>query len=165
MYFKPLQLPGNSVSPVRDYQRQRWQLAELLAYYDRQFVQNAYLVLLKRDADVEGLTQRLHKLHTGEMSRLEVLFRMRYGPEGKEHKTVVRGLMRAFLLERSCRIPVLGLIPRYILAVLRLPRMQRDIEEIRALMAMQHNGSEDKHQAIVDFQNRELGRVISRLRH
>ena len=42
---------------------------------------------------------------------------------------------------------------------------QRDIEEIRALMAMQHNDSEDKHRAIVDFQNRELGRVISRLRH
>lgn len=165
VYFKPLQLPGTSDSPVRDYQRQRWSLAELLAYYDRQFVQNAYLVLLKRDADVEGLTQRLHKLHTGELSRLEVLFRLRYGPEGKEHKTVVRGLMRAFLLERACRIPVLGLIPRYILAVLRLPRMQRDIEEIRALMAMQHNDSEDKHRAIVDFQNRELGRVISRLRH
>ena len=165
VYFKPLQLPGTSDSPVRDYRRQRWSLAELLAFYDRQFVQNAYLVLLKRDADVEGLTQRLHKLHTGEMSRLEVLFRLRYGPEGKEHKTQVRGLMRAFLLERACRIPVLGWIPRYTLAVLRLPRMQRDIEEIRALMAMQHNGSEDKHQAIVDFQNRELGRVISRLRH
>lgn len=161
--FTPLQLPGTSDSPVRDYQRQHWSLAELLAYYDRQFVQNAYLVLLKRDADVEGLTQRLNKLHTGEMSRLEVLFRLRYGPEGKEYKTRVRGLLPAFLLERVCRIPVLGLLPSFVLALVRLPRMKRDIEEIRSLMAMQRNDSEDKSRAIVDFQNSELSRLASRL--
>ncbi len=53
--FRPLQLAGTAAAVGRDYQRQRWSVGELLAYYDRQFVQNAYLVLLKRDADVEGL--------------------------------------------------------------------------------------------------------------
>ena len=57
--FLPLQLPGESDSVGRDYRRNHWSVSELLAYYDKQFVQNAYLVLLKRDADVEGMTQRL----------------------------------------------------------------------------------------------------------
>ncbi len=114
LHFAPLELTGNSTSTGRDYRRDRWSLGELLSYYDRQFVQNAYLVLLKRDADVEGLTDRLRRLQTGEVSRIELLFRLRSGPEGKEHKTRVSGLVRAFILERTCRVPVIGLIPGYL---------------------------------------------------
>lgn len=161
--FLPLQLPGESDSVGRDYRRNHWSVSELLAYYDKQFVQNAYLVLLKRDADVEGMTQRLHKLQVGEQSRLELLFRLRYGPEGKEHKVRVGGLLRAFIIERVCRIPVIGLVPAYLRALLRLPRMQRDIEELRGLLAMQKNDSDNKARAIVEFQNMEFGKLIRKL--
>ncbi len=162
-HFSPLELTGSSTSIGRDYRRDRWSLGELLSYYDRQFVQNAYLVLLKRDADVEGLTGRLQRLQTGEVSRIELLFRLRYGPEGKEHKTRVRGLLWAFILERLCRVPVIGVIPGYFWALLCLPRMQRDIEEIRGLIAMQKNDSDDKDRAIVDFQNEKFDKIIRRL--
>lgn len=161
--FKPLQLGANAGVVGRDYQRQQWSVAELLGYYDRQFVQNAYLVLLKRDADVEGLNARLHMLHTGETSRLELLFRLRYGPEGKQHRTVVKGLVRAFAIERLCRLPVIGVIPRYLRALLYLPRMQRDIEQLRGLIAMQKNDLDDKSQGIVDFQNEHLEKIIRHL--
>ena len=161
--FRPLQLSGNSGAIGRDYQRQRWSVGELLSCYDRQFVQNAYLVLLKRDADVEGLTSRLQKLHTGEMSRLELLFRLRYGPEGKQHKTVVSGLVRAFAIERLCRVPVIGAIPRYLRALLYLPRMQRDIEQLRGLVAMQKNELDAKDQALADFQNEHFAKIIRHL--
>lgn len=162
--FAPFILPGKSSAHVQDYLRQRWSLEELLRFHDRQFVQNAYLVLLKRDADIEGLNNRLRKLQSAELSRVEVLFRLRFGPEGKARATRVSGLMRAFLLERLCRIPLLGLVPACALALLRLPRMQREIEEIRGLIAMQKNDSDDKLQALVDFQNDELGRIAKRLK-
>lgn len=161
--FKPLQLSGTSAAIGRDYQRQTWSVGELLAYYDRQFVQNAYLILLKRDADVEGLNARLEMLHTGETSRLELLFRLRYGPEGKQHNTRVKGLLRAFAIERLCRIPVIGLVPRYLRALLYLPRMQRDIEQLRGLIAMQKNDVDDKSQAIADFQNEHFEKIIRHL--
>jgi O-antigen chain-terminating methyltransferase len=162
--FRPLQLTGVSASPVgRDYQRQRWSVGELLGFYDRQFVQNAYLVLLKRDADVEGLNQRLQLLHSGQVSRVELLFRLRYGSEGKLHNTVVRGLARAFLIERICRIPVLGIVPRYLRALAYLPRMQRELEELRGLIAMQKNDADSKSQAIIDFQNEHFERIIRHL--
>ena len=161
--FKPLQLAGASAAVGRDYQRQRWSVGELLAFYDRQFVQNAYLVLLKRDADVEGLNARLQMLQSGRTSRLELLFRLRYGPEGKQHKTVVKGLARAFAIERLCRIPVLGLLPRYLRALLYLPRMQGEIEQLRGLIAMHKNDADDKSQAIADFQNEHLANIIRHL--
>lgn len=161
--FKPLQLATGAAAVGRDYQRQRWSVGELLAYYDRQFVQNAYLVLLKRDADVEGLNARLHSLHTGETSRLELLFRLRHGPEGKQQKIVVKGLIRAFAIERLCSIPVIGLIPRYVRALLYLPRMQRDIEQLKGLIAMQKNEMDGKSQTIVDFQNEQLEKIIRHL--
>jgi hypothetical protein len=163
LYFSPLQLPGSSQSVGREYQRNDWAVGEFLEYYDRQFVQNAYLVLLKRDADLEGLNHRLQGLHTAEWSRLELLFRLRYGPEGKQHKVRVSGLLRAFALERFCAVPVVGLIPSYVRALLRLPRMQRDVEELRGLIAMQKNDSDDKARAIVDFQNEELTKIIRHL--
>jgi hypothetical protein len=161
--FKPLQLGGNADVVGRDYQRQQWSVGELLGYYDRQFVQNAYLILLKRDADVEGLNARVQMLRTGETTRLELLFRLRYGPEGKQHKTAVKGLLRAFAIERLCRIPVIGLIPRYLRALLYLPRMQGDIEQLRGLIAVQKNDLDDKSQAIVDFQNEHLKKIIRHL--
>jgi hypothetical protein len=161
--FRPLQLPSAGVGIGRDYQRQRWRVGELLCFYDRQFVQNAYLVLLKRDADVEGLTARLRQLQSGEISRLELLFRLRYGPEGKQHGTQVRGLLRAFLIERLCRVPVVGVIPRYLRALLYLPRMQRDIEQLRGLVAMQKNALDDADRSIVDFQNEHLANIIRHL--
>jgi len=161
--FRPLQLAGSGLAVGRDYQRQKWSVGELLGYYDRQFVQHAYLVLLKRDADVEGLTGRLQKLHNGEMSRIELLFRLRYGPEGKQHGTQVKGLLRAFAIERLCRIPVIGLIPRYLRALLYLPRMQRDIEQLRGLIAMQKNEMDDKSQAMADFQNEHFANLIRHL--
>ena len=77
--FKPLQLAGAAAAVGRDYQRQRWSVGELLAWQDRQFVQNAYLVLLKRDADVDGLNARLQLLHSGRKSRLELRFGLRSG--------------------------------------------------------------------------------------
>jgi O-antigen chain-terminating methyltransferase len=161
--FRPLQLAGTGLAIGRDYQRQKWSVGELLSYYDRQFVQNAYLVLLKRDADVEGLTGRLQKLHSGELSRIELLFRLRYGPEGKQHGTQVKGLLRAFVIERVCRIPLIGLIPRYLRALLYLPRMQRDIEQLKGLMAMQKNEVDDKSQAMADFQNEHFANIIRHL--
>jgi hypothetical protein len=161
--FKPLQLAGATAAVGRDYQRQRWSVGELLAYHDRQFVQNAYLILLKRDADVAGLNARLQLLHSGRLSRLELLFRLRYGPEGKQHGTVVSGLVRAFAIERLCALPLIGVIPRYLRALLYLPRLQRDIEQLRGLIAMQKNDADDKSQAIVDFQNEYLAKIIRHL--
>jgi hypothetical protein len=72
-------------------------------------------------------------------------------------------LVRAFAIERLCRIPVIGVLPRYLRALLYLPRMQRDIEQLRGLIAMQKNDLDDRSQAIVDFQNEHLAKILRHL--
>ena len=41
--------------------------------------------------------------------------------------------------------------------------MQRDIEQLRGLVALQKNDLDDKDQAIVDFQNEHLAKIIRHL--
>ncbi|MEM8561688.1 MAG: DUF4214 domain-containing protein [Pseudomonadota bacterium] len=161
-HFKPLRLARRESVVARDYQRQHWVLAELLSEYDRRFVQNAYLVLLKRDADADGLNSRLRMLQRGACSRVEILFRLRYGAEGKQHGTTVKGLVRAFLVERICRIPILGVAPRLLRALLYLPNLRRDLEELRGFVAMQANELDKNDQEIVDFQNEQFSRMLRR---
>lgn len=159
--FTPLELPETSRG-LRDW-RDHWTLSELLACYDREFVQNAYFALLRRDTDLEGLNSRLRMLQSGTVSRVELLFRLRYGPEGREHRVRVPGLVRAFLVERACRVPLLGIPVRYLVALARLPRMQRELEQLRGLMEMYKNDSDARDRSLADFQNAELGRIIRHL--
>lgn len=156
--FTPFQTPDRGARNVIDSSRSAWSLQEMLAYYDRQFVRNAYLVLLKRDPDVAGLTSRLESLHSGAMTRVEMLFRLRYGSEGKAYKVHVRGLVKAFAVERICAVPILGVIPRMLRAIVYLPRMQSDIQEVKALLAMQKNDSDDRLESLIEFQNAEFSK-------
>jgi len=158
-HFLPLRLSASTSLQGLDYRRQVWSAGELLDCYDRQFVQKAYLAVLKRDCDVEGLGDRLRKLQSGAMSRAELLFRLRYGPEGKEQGVRVKGLIRVFLIEKICAIPLVGLLPRYLRALAYLPRMQREIDEIRGLIEMHKNDSDDRDRTIADFQNVELDKL------
>ena len=58
---------------------------------------------------------------------------------------------------------IIGLIPRYVRALLYLPRMQRDLEQLKGLIAMQRNEQDGNNQAIVDFQNEQLAKIIRHL--
>ncbi len=158
-----LKLDSSFAGEELDYRRQSWSLAELLHFYDRQFVHNAYLVVLKRDCDIDGLTSRLAMLRSGEVSRVELLFRLRYGPEGKQQGTRIRGLLPALAMDKLCRIPVLGILPRYLRALVRLPNMQRELEEIRGLMVRYKYESEETDRMIMDNQYREMERLRRRL--
>ena len=157
--FTPLQFPATPVISKGDSENSRNTLGELLSLYDRQFIQNAYLVLLKRDPDVDGLNDRLQRLREGSLSRVEIIFRLRFGPEGKIHAVKVRGVFKAYIIERLCRAPILGYFVRFFRALLYLPHLQRDTEELRGLVAMLKNDSDGKVETIVEFQNAQFSKL------
>jgi glycosyltransferase involved in cell wall biosynthesis len=68
-------------------------LSELLSLDNEQFIYNAYLALLGRIADPEGLKYYLHRLHTG-IKKIEVLAQLRHSKEGKIKSSDVEGLDR-----------------------------------------------------------------------
>ena len=158
-----LELASGIAAEEIDYQRQTWSLRELLCFYDRQFVHNAYLVVLKRDCDIDGLTSRLAMLRSGEVSRIELLFRLRYGPEGKQQGAHIKGLIPAMVLDKLCRIPVVGILPRFLRALVRLPGMQQDMDDIRSLIVRYKYESEETDKMIMENQYREIERLRRRL--
>lgn len=150
-----LELPPRPL-PHIDPGRKKYRLGELTAFYDRDFLMLAYLAVLGREPDTRGLDSRLRQLREGQMSRVELLMRMRYGAEGKARAVSIAGLHRAFALDRLYAVPVLGFFARGLRALVYLPRLLRDLEEMRGAMAMHRNDVDDRLSLIVDHQNRTV---------
>ena len=159
LQFTPMQLSPQLESGITARAGRAWSLAEMLESYDLKFLENAYEVVLNRDADATGVSSRREAMARGAMSRVEVLFRLRHSPEGRRHKAVIKGLTTAFIVERLCALPVLGIVPRILRALVYLPRLQADIEKIKASVAMHADETEGKLESIVEFQNAEFDKV------
>nr|WP_241262729.1 DUF4214 domain-containing protein [Parahaliea mediterranea] len=149
-----LSLPPRAAFPVVDPDRRHFRLSELLAYYDRDFVQFAYLVVLGRDPDTAGLDSRLQALQQGRRSRVGLLMRMRHSAEGKVRGARIKGLYRAFAVECAGAVPVLGYLVRGLRALISLPRLHRELEDLRANLVMQRNDMDDRLARVVEYQNR-----------
>jgi glycosyltransferase involved in cell wall biosynthesis len=69
-------------------------LEELLDLDDDSFVQAAYLTVLGREADQEGLAYYLRRARSG-IGKLHILGQLRHSPEGRSRATNVSGLDKA----------------------------------------------------------------------
>ena len=101
-------------------------LAELLNYDDDCFIRSAYLAVLRREPDAVGYAHWLTALRTGQLSKTEILGRLRYSPEGKACAVPVSGLLLPFVVQSAYRIPVLGYGVALANFVLRLPVIIRN---------------------------------------
>ena len=130
--------------------KSKYNLTEFLGYHDGDFVRSAYRGILRREPDVAGYEHYLHLLYIGQISKVEILGRLRYSTEGKACAVPVRGLLKPFMLQTSYRIPVLGTGVALAKSMIRLPtivrnrvsfenyslRQQREqVEQINALAA------------------------------
>ncbi len=69
-------------------------LASLMQYDDRQFIERAYRTVLKRPADPAGLENHLALLRKG-VPKLQILIGMKESPEGKKVDGELEGLREA----------------------------------------------------------------------
>lgn len=86
-------------------------LAELLAYWDKAFVERAYWTLLGRAPDPEGGSHYLGQIRSG-VSKLTVLLRLRESREGSARDVKVAGLDAALARHRDAIRPYSGTIVR-----------------------------------------------------
>jgi O-antigen chain-terminating methyltransferase len=104
---------------------------DLLKYHDHQFVWNAYLALLKREPDEEGLQRHLRELRGGRVNKIDILARLRYSPEGKRQRVTIDGLRLPAMIRRFYRLPGIGYLLELTMTIARLPSWlhhQRQIE-------------------------------------
>jgi hypothetical protein len=87
-------------------------LGALLALDDAEFVASAYLSLLRRPADPDGLAHYTRKLRAGH-TRHEVLDLMLASREGRSKAAQLRGLSKGMAQYRLSRLPLIGALVRY----------------------------------------------------
>lgn len=154
------QLPKPQFSIAEGYH-----LNDFLALHDQDFVDAAYRGLLKRTADVEGKNYFLEGLRSGRLSKIEILGRLRYSPEGRRHGLQVRGLLPAFAVQHASRLPIVGSLVAFVMGLVRMPRYIRNLQ---GLEGYQHQRNAELEAAIrqlaqaVDVNESSLGREIAR---
>ena len=82
-------------------------VSDLLALDGTRFVQQAYLAVLGRDPDPDGLRHYCELLGKGS-EKVEVLSHLRYSEEGVRRRLVVAGLEQALKDLRLSRMPLIG---------------------------------------------------------
>jgi len=96
-------------------------LGEYTNYHDEDFVRLAYHGLLGREPDATGWASNLSALRSGALTKVQILGRIRYSPEGRRRKAPVAGLLPRFLADQAMRVPVLGYGLKLGVAIARLP--------------------------------------------
>lgn len=107
-------------------------LDALLSGQDEEFISQAYVILLGREPDSDGMSSYIARLRNGAISKIDILASIRYSQEGKERGVRVKGLMRRFLRNKLLGIPIAGFFVRYALIIVNLPGIISRIEKLDA---------------------------------
>lgn len=140
-----------SFSPHPD---DRYHVNDLLKYSDRNFVQNAYLAILKRGPDATGYKAFIEGLRSGRLNKLDVLARLRYSAEGRAKKVRIDGLFFPAGVRLSYQAPVIGYLLNLAVGLARLPKSIRHTQQFEAHVLAQQ-------EQIADHANRGNAALVT----
>lgn len=115
-----------------------YNVQDLLLYHDRNFIQNAYLAVLKRGPDATGYRAFIEGLRSGRLNKIDILARLRFSSEGRAKKVHVKGLFFPAAVRQAYRVPILGYLLNLFIAVARLPNAIRHAQQFEAHVLAQH---------------------------
>lgn len=98
--------------------------AYFASLHGRDLVTACYTILLGRGADADGMNHFVDLLARGEDKAL-VVGSIAYSAEGRQRHARVPGLFPRFAVAASRRVPVLGWLIAWVVALLTLPSQQR----------------------------------------
>lgn len=133
--------------PFQTRSDDRYHVNDLVKYHDRNFIQNAYLAILKRGPDATGFTNFIGSLRQGRLNKIDILARLRYSSEGRAKKVEVKGLLFPAIVRQAYHIPLLGYVLNLAVGFARLPAMIRHGQQLEAHLIAQQ-------EQIVDYANR-----------
>lgn len=112
--------------PVRMKQALPESIAQLMTLEGHDFIEQAYLLLLGRPADTEGLNNYLTQLRNGE-EKANILAALRYSPEGAAQPGATSELHNTARKQRLRQLPVIGSLLSFGFSLLRLPQIIRSL--------------------------------------
>ncbi|HUD41141.1 MAG TPA: hypothetical protein VMR06_04005 [Dokdonella sp.] len=101
-------------------------IPELSAAHHLDFLHGAFRAILKRPPDGPGELVQLRLLAAG-ASKVEILGNLRYSPEGREVGVEIPGLRPRYLLTKLFRVPVIGYLAEWLLALAGLPKLMHHL--------------------------------------
>jgi O-antigen chain-terminating methyltransferase len=102
-------------------------LDELLALDGDEFVNRAYVEILGRRADLEGLKFHSGQLAKGRVTKIEILDALQRSGEGRKRGKRIEGLARRARWHRLFRLPVIGYALRTAWLIVSLPRLAANL--------------------------------------
>lgn len=134
-----LRLPAiHFIPPFEPNLRRSFHFRELARYHGREFVENAYLALLRHRPDPQGAATYCGMLQRG-ISKIEILLRLRLSPEGRDQRVRLRGLLLPLVLALPTRLPVLGGVFTLIGTWFSLPGLLREFRQNQELLLRSEN--------------------------
>jgi len=171
-HIAPLTLPHLELVPPFRVKSHGYTVDDFLVFNDRAFIDAAYRGLVKRQPDTAGAEPYLLRLRRG-ASKLEILGRIRYSPEGRRAGVPVKGLSLRAAYAIAGSIPLLGYVLRWAMALVRLPRLvehhraleYRALAQIEAVAAHENNVAAlvSAHMAALVDRTGELGNDLAAL--
>jgi hypothetical protein len=137
-------------------------LAAIAAHAGPAFVDAAYRAVLMRAPDAEGHERLMAALGAG-TNKIELLGDLRYSAEGRRHGAAIAGLAPRYALAKLGRIPLLGALVRWCVALASLPHVVRHQRATEASLAVQFGETRDALHALVHT-GAELRIDVDRLR-
>jgi|GEM_PF-3400796 len=115
----------------------------LMGYNGALFVDNVYLMLLSRHMDQSGIESYLIPYTNGQLSKIEIIYDIRYSSEGEEHNTIVEGLAdvyKSYLHKRWIfQMPIVGKIVKRISKIRKIINnvniINNNIYELQLILA------------------------------
>ncbi len=97
------ELPSQNIFVVKEC----YDIDDFLQYYDINFIENLYLGILGREPDEQGMQNNLKLLHSGKLTRTEILLSFYLSEEGKANSVTINGLKSNHSKGFLCRIPII----------------------------------------------------------
>jgi SAM-dependent methyltransferase len=160
--IQPLSLPPKTAALT---QKPYYELHDFLDYHDEAFIVNAYRGVLKREPDPTGLGSFLPRLRSGDYSKIEILGRLRFSPEGRKAPVRIKGLWFPFVVQTAYRLPLLGYAISWFNFVMRLPVLIKNLQRFEAHTAYWMNQQQHASAEQIDHINRIPGQLQHEMDH
>ncbi|VEN73925.1 hypothetical protein EPICR_20396 [Candidatus Desulfarcum epimagneticum] len=126
--------------PDAEFKKKRkYHASELLNFHDQEFIINAHRAILSRKPNDHEAHFFLSRMRAGELTKIEILGRLRFSPEGRQRKVSLSGILFPFAAQTAFRIPVLGYIFRVMAQIINLPVIVKNFQKIENSMFIHRN--------------------------
>ncbi len=98
-------------------------MSDFTKFYDEEFIDNAYKLILNRTADSEGKNNYLSHLRSGKLSKTEIITSLYFSKEGRTQNIIILGIKKRHILSLLYKIPLLGYAAKTLFTMATLPKL------------------------------------------